>query len=172
MEPPEELVLFCRREHPRLVGVLTLYCGDRVVAEELAQEALVRACERWNTVSQMSAPGAWVHRVAINAATSRFRRRDAERRALARVAGQTDGVASDPDGADAVAIRTAVSTLPSRQAHALVLRFYLQLSVAETAQWMRVSEAAVKSLTQRGLAGLRQRLQLTDPDLEVDDVAK
>lgn len=43
------LAEFCRREHPRLVGALSLYCGDSDVAEELAQEALIRAAdrERW-----------------------------------------------------------------------------------------------------------------------------
>lgn len=175
MAPPEELVLFCQREHPRLVGALTLYCGDRAVAEEVAQEALARACERWEKVSRMAAPGAWVHRVAMNAATSRFRRRAAERRALGRLAGPAEMGRSDPDGADAVAIRRAVAALPARQAQVLVLRFYLQLPVAETAQWMQVSDAAVKSLTQRGLAGLREQLQSVDDvdgTREVDDVTR
>lgn len=175
MAPPEELVVFCQREHPRLVGALALYCGDRAAAEELGQEALARACERWEKVSRMAAPGAWVHRVAMNAATSRFRRRAAERRALGRLSGPAEVGVDDPDGADAVTIRLAVAALPARQAQALVLRFFLQLSVAETAQWMQVSDAAVKSLTQRGLAGLREQLQPLehgDGSREVDDVTR
>lgn len=175
MAPPEALVLFCRREHPRLVGALTLYCGDRVVAEEIAQDALATVCERWEQVRQMAAPGAWVHRVAVNAANSRFRRRAAERRALRRLGGRVVEDSSDPDAAEAVAIRRAVATLPARQAQAVVLRFYLQLSVAETARWMDTTDAAVKSLTQRALAGLRERLGLTDAALalrEVDDVSR
>ena len=174
MAPPEELVVFCRREHPRLVGALTLYCGDRAVAEEIAQDALATVCERWEQVRRMAAPGAWAHRVAINAAISRFRRRAAGRRALRRLGGRAAEDGSDPDAADAVAIRRAVASLPARQRETVVLRFYLQLSVAETAQWMDATEAAVKSLTQRALAGLRERLGLVDDALavrEVDDVA-
>lgn len=44
---PEDLAAFCEREYPRLVGTLSLYCGDVLLAEELAQEALARACSRW-----------------------------------------------------------------------------------------------------------------------------
>lgn len=47
-EEDAALAAFCHREYARLVGALTLYCGDGDVAQELAQEALVRACERWS----------------------------------------------------------------------------------------------------------------------------
>jgi RNA polymerase sigma factor (sigma-70 family) len=173
--PPQDLVLFCRNEHPRLVGALTLYTGDRALAEELAQEALVKACERWEQVSKLAAPGAWTHRVAMNAANSWFRRRAAERRALRRLEGDADEAVSDPDAADAIVIRRAVADLPHRQGQALVLRFYVQLSVVETADWMRTTEAAVKSLTQRGLAALRNRfgeMPAGSSDLEADDVTR
>src|SRR5687768_13383272 len=103
----EDLAGFCRREYPRLVGTLDLYCGDVDVAEELAQEALARACAQWRRVAGMAAPGAWVHRVAINLANSRFRRLAAQRRAEART-GNTDA-SRGPDIADSVAIRTAVA---------------------------------------------------------------
>ena len=66
----EAFEAFCRREYPRLVGVLSLYCGDAGVAEELAQEALVRVYESWRRMHTMASPGAWVHRVAINLASS------------------------------------------------------------------------------------------------------
>lgn len=79
------LAAFCRREYPRLVGALSLYCGDADVAEELAQEALIRAADRWPHVGQMDAPGAWVYRVGMNLCGSWFRRKRAERRANARV---------------------------------------------------------------------------------------
>lgn len=174
VEAPEELVAFCTREHPRLVGALTLVCGQRALAEELAQDALVKACERWEQVSQMAAPGAWVHRVAINGARSRFRRRGAERRALQRVGAEPTQVGRDVDATEVLAIRESVAALPARQAQALVLRYYLQLSVAETAEWMQVSPAAVKSLTQRAMAELRGRLgagATVGTAQEVDDVA-
>jgi RNA polymerase sigma-70 factor (sigma-E family) len=159
--PVVDLEDFCRREHPRLVGALTLYCGDPHVAAELAQEALARACDHWGSVRQMEAPGAWVHRVAMNLAGSLFRRRAAERRASARVAsGQVEDFG--PDRADVLAVRAAVAALPDRQRTALVLRYYSDLSVEQTADAMRCAPGTVKSLTSQALAALRRRAGLSD----------
>lgn len=172
--PPEGLVAFCEREYPQLVGTLTLYCGDRGVAAELAQEALATVCERWERVEHMAAPGAWVHRVAINAANSQFRRRAAERRARQRLLQGGVEQGQEPDRADVVAVRREIARLPSRQAEVVVLRYYLRLTVAETAARMGRSEAAVKSLMHRASARLRQRLGdgPAQADVqEVDDVA-
>ena len=78
---PAELIAFCEREYPRLVGSLGLYCGDRHVAEDIAHEALVRVARDWGRVRSMRSPQAWTHRVAINLANSHYRRRQAEPRA-------------------------------------------------------------------------------------------
>lgn len=115
------LAEFCRREHPRLVGALSLYCGDPGVAEELAQEALIRAADRWAQVGQMAAPGAWVHRVAMNLCGSWFRRKRADRRAIARVGAERPYPPAGVDG-DAVAVREAVARLPVRHRRVVVLR--------------------------------------------------
>ena len=150
------LEAYCRREYPRLVGALSLYCGDALVAEEFAQEALARACDRWDRVREMDAPGAWVHRVAMNLANSHFRRRRAERRANTRH-GLGHDASGDEDVAAAVALREAVANLPPKQRAAVALRFYLQYSVAETAELMGCSEDAVKQHTSRAVAALRAR---------------
>lgn len=65
----DALSSFCAAEYPRLVGTLTLYCGDRPIAEELAQEALVRVCQHWSRIRRLENPGGWVHRVAITSPT-------------------------------------------------------------------------------------------------------
>lgn len=77
----QELAAFCQAEHRRLVGALSLYCQDRQVAEELAQDALLRVVTHWHRVRRLDHPSAWVYRVAINLANSYLRRRLAERRA-------------------------------------------------------------------------------------------
>lgn len=59
MEVPTELVAFCRREYPRILGSLRLYTGDPHLAEELAQDAFVRVCRDWERVRAMASPGAW-----------------------------------------------------------------------------------------------------------------
>lgn len=161
---------FAQDQHGRLVASLTLYCGDRWVAEELAQDALVRARERWSEVAQMQAPGAWLHRVAMNLANSRFRRRGAERRAYRRH-GVDDATVTDPDAAEAVAVRRAIAALPDSQRAALVLRYFLDLSVAETAEAMGMRPGSVKSATHRALTAMREALGVDVHDgEEVHDV--
>lgn len=149
-----DLNAFCRREHPRLVGALSLFCGDADLAEEFAQDALERACQKWPQVRMMDAPGAWVHRVALNLARSRFRRRAAERRAHAR-SGMPDETHDDHDVAGAVALRRELANLPDRQRGVLVLRFYLGYDVAQTAALLGITKAAVKAATHRALTRLR-----------------
>lgn len=159
MDAPAELAAFCRTQWPRLVGTLHLYCGDLGLAEELAQDALERTCRRWDRVRRMNAPGPWVHRVAINLANSRFRRRSAARRAVARFG---DEAPPDPDpggtAAERVALRDAVVTLPERQRTALLLRFYADLDPDEVGQVMGCSGQAVRNLTHRAVASLRATL--------------
>ena len=65
-----ELTELCRHEHARLVGLLALYVGDRAIAEELAQEALVRLHQHWPRVRSLASPHAWVSTVALNLARS------------------------------------------------------------------------------------------------------
>ncbi len=144
-----------------LVGALTLFCGDRGVAEELAQEALVRAWQRWE---RLSAPRPWVYRTAFNLARSGFRRRQAERRATRRVA--VADVTVDPDVGDAVAVRRAVAALAPRQREAIVARYYADLSVAEAAEAMGCAEGTVKALTSQAIANLRAAGLAVDPDPE------
>jgi len=151
----QELSVFCRREYPRLVGALSLYCGDAYVAEELAQEAIVRVVSDWGKVRRLAAPGAWAHRVAINLANSHFRRRLAERRAKQRLYARAALAVHQPDTSTAVAVRQTVASLPQRQRAVIVLRFFADLSVREVADVLGCPDGTVKSLTSKALASLR-----------------
>lgn len=157
-----DAVAFCAEEFPRLVGALGLYVGDEAVAEELAQEALLRACRRWERVSRLQSPGGWTWRVARNLATSHLRRRKAERRARARLSAREPASETTADAADAHAVRRAVSGLPERQRQVLVLRYFLDWSVEATAAELDVSADAVRSLTKRSVAALRDQFDLAE----------
>jgi RNA polymerase sigma-70 factor (ECF subfamily) len=157
----EDLASVCRREWPRLVGSLSLYTGDRHLAEELAQEALARLCRDWSRVQSHDSPTAWVHRVAINLSRSHWRRVAVGRRAQRRLEAQHRSTA-DTDVATALALRTAVAALPARQRAALVLRYFADLSVAETAAAMRCPEGTVKTLTRAAIAALRSQDLVAD----------
>lgn len=161
------MVAFCRRMHPRIVGALALTVGDRWVAEELAQEVVIRICQQWPKVQAMAAPEAWAHRVALNIANSWLRRRVAERRATAKLQSRALPHQS-PDDADTVAVRAAVRNLPARQRTALVLRYYADLPAAEVASVMGCRESTVRALTYQAIAALRDRAGLLDLE-EVSD---
>lgn len=153
-----DFTAFCEREFSVIVGALTLWCGDRQVAEEVTSEAFARAYRDWNRIRHLDAPGAWVRRVAMNLATSRFRRRRAERRANRRLHGGARSDHHDPDGAAVVAVRAALQRLGVDHRTVLVLRHYLDLPVAEVAHIMGRSASAVTSLTNRAAVALAGEL--------------
>lgn len=150
------LAELCQREHVRLVGLLALYVGDRGIAEDLAQEALVRLHQQWASVRSMASPSAWLSVVGMNLARSWWRRRYIEQRANRRHQAGARADAAGPEPADVLAVRAAVAALPSRQRAALVLRYYAGLSVGETATALGCPAGTVKSLTNRAIGGLRR----------------
>lgn len=142
-----------------LLRTAFLLVGDRGDAEDLLQTALLRTALRWRKAQEY--PEAYVRQVLVNLARDRWRR---SRR---RVAEQPlDDVPSAPaahrDHADAIAdremIQRALAVLPWRQREVVVLRFFEDLSVADTAAVMRTSEGTVKSYTSRALTRLRELL--------------
>lgn len=154
----EELTLMCEQEYPRLVGMLGLYCGDRDVAEDLAQETLIKLCRDWRKVRKLEAPDRWVHRVAINLAHSHFRRKGIERRAVAVLGGRRLGTETQNSDLETLDL---LSALPHRQKSALLLHYYLDLTVREVAQVMDIPEGTAKTLIHRGTRSLSR-----DPGVE------
>lgn len=148
---------FCRREHPRLVGMIGLYCGDRDLAEDIAQEALIRLCRHWAKLPTEADASRWLTRVAFNLAKSSFRTRATRRRIMDRYGGSLsrDEV---PDGetSTTMAVRAAVAKLPDRQRRVIVLRYFCDLSVREVALLMACPTGTVKSLTSLAVHALRR----------------
>jgi RNA polymerase sigma factor (sigma-70 family) len=151
----EELAAMCEREHPRLVGMLGLYCGDADVAEDLAQEALIRLCRDWRRVRKLQAPEGWLHRVAINLAHSHYRRKALERKALSALGSRPR---EELEAHRHVESLELLKNLPPRQKAALLLHYYIDMTVQEVAQVMEIPEGTVKTLIHRGTRSLS-----TDP---------
>lgn len=158
---------FCASAWTTLVPALAHYCGDVHLAEEVVQEALVKACRRWRRVSELDSAVGWTYRVAVNVCNSRLRRRGAEQRAYARH-GSPDGAHHDEDVADKVAVREALASLTSRQREAVVLRYFLDLPVERSAELMGASPGAVRALTHRAIVRLGEVL---DVQITVDEEA-
>jgi RNA polymerase sigma-70 factor, ECF subfamily len=103
--------------------------------------------------------------VAVNMARSRLRRIRVEFRARGRLAAPPSGEPS----ADVVDLRRALAALPARQREAVVLRYYLDLDVADVAAAMRVAEGTVKTNLHRARRSLAQALGEADPMPEEAD---
>ncbi len=166
-----EMEAFCADAFPRLVGALALHTGDIHLAEELAQEALLRACRRWATVRSMESPAGWAYRVGINLASNRFRKARAERRAARRLEGQRPEAAdATADVADVVTVRAAVAELTDLQRQAVILRFYFGMGSPQVAEVMDSTPGAVRALVHRAVSSLRERLGPSAEGLEEEVV--
>jgi RNA polymerase sigma-70 factor (sigma-E family) len=170
MGTTNDMERFCAAAYPQLVGALGHHFGDPVLAEDLAQDALVRACDRWETVGDLESPVGWAYRVGVNLGNSWFRRRAAERRARQRH-GPDAEVHRDRDVADRLAVPEALQQLTRQQREAIVLRHFLGLSTHETAEVLGSTPGAVRGLTHRASGVLRDLLDVTVDSEETSDVS-
>lgn len=126
------------------LAVVLALRGSKVGAEEVAQEAYIRAFRRWDEVAVMDRPDLWVHTVALNLATSHLRRLAAEARALSRLA-----VRRQPEvpAAEAAAedFWRLVRQLPAKHRKTVALRYAADLPVADIASVLGCPEGTVKS---------------------------
>ncbi len=168
-----QLADFCASAYPQLVGALAHHTGDLLLAEELAQEALLRVCRKWSHVRSLASPVGWAYRVGVNLAASAFRRRSAERRANQR-ASMLGRRSDEPATSEYLAVRQALDGLSDAQRQAVLLRYYFGLSAEETAAVTNRTSAAVRSLTHRAVKLLRVELDISAPETsrpqEVTDV--
>jgi RNA polymerase sigma-70 factor (ECF subfamily) len=137
-----------------VTGLVYTLTGSWPAAEDIAQEAFVRAYRRWSDVGRYDRPDSWVRTVAANLATSRGRRLGAEARALMRLRARPTTPEPDPVDAQTDVFWEAVRRLPRRQAQAVALRYYSDLSVAQIATCMDCAEGTIKA----HLHAARQRL--------------
>jgi RNA polymerase sigma-70 factor (sigma-E family) len=147
---------FFAGRYGRLYWLGYLLTGDRAQAEDLAQEALVRAWWRWARVRTLDRPETYVRKVLVNRHRSLLRRVLLE----ARHAGRTreEGAYLPAGGEDGLVLGAAVRRLSPRQRAVLVLRYHEDLTEAEVARLLRLPLGTVKTLARRGLAKLRAEL--------------
>jgi RNA polymerase sigma-70 factor (ECF subfamily) len=166
---PAAIQAMVARKLPRMLALAQRMLGDPVEAEDVAQDAMLRA---WRQAPRWT-PGkakfdTWLHRVALNLCYDRLRRRreiptdtPPERR--------DEGPAPDRGlmAADVgVRVDAALARLPDRQREAIVLCHYQELTNIEAAALMEISVEALESLLSRGRRALRQALADIRPDAE------
>jgi RNA polymerase sigma-70 factor (sigma-E family) len=158
-----EFEAFAARDGGRLLGFALLLAGDWQDAEDLVQLALLRAAGRWPVARQH--PEAYTRTVLVNLARDRWRAR--RRRHPVTLTGDLAQLSPADAGDTAAAVLDrqlllrACRLLPVQQRAVLVLRFWEDRSVEETAAVLGCTAGTVKSHTHRALA--RLRLVLQDP---------
>lgn len=166
----EELV---RMHRAIALRVAILVVGDPSDAEDVTQEAFVKAYHALGRFRQDSPFRPWLLRIVRNEALNQRRRRGRQDRLGMRLAGDrhSGDAAPSPEtvvvsGADRELVLAAVNGLPERFRQVVALRYLLGLSEAETAKTLRIPAGTVKSRTARALSRLEQAL--SDLISEVD----
>jgi RNA polymerase sigma-70 factor (sigma-E family) len=144
-----------------LVRLAVVMTGDQGSAEDIVQDAFLGLYRRWDRLTDLPHPLAYLRASVLNGCRTALRRRSRADRRLQRLS----EVPSESAEARALlseeqqAVARAIRDLPDRQREALVLRYYLDMSEADAAEAMRVSRGAVKSATSRALAAIGRRLK-------------
>lgn len=139
-----------------LLRLAFVLCGNRQLAEDLTQTALVDAYRHWSKVAAARSPEAYVRRMLVNGHLSWRRRRWTGERP-AELGETTAGDVPDPGDAlvERDTLRTLLAALAPRARTVLVLRYYLDLDDAAIAETLGVTESSVRATASRALASLR-----------------
>ncbi|MBM7776393.1 RNA polymerase sigma-70 factor (sigma-E family) [Actinokineospora baliensis] len=149
---------YVRDRGQALLRFAYLLTGDRHLAEDLVQTALLKAHSRWRRVVAADHPDAYLRRIVVNAHLDWRRRRSSTEVPLhpgdawfesARAADHADGVAAREQTWGALA------ALPPRQRAVLVLRFYEDRDDRTIAELLGCAESTVRSQASRALSSLR-----------------
>ncbi|MGZ4547812.1 MAG: SigE family RNA polymerase sigma factor [Blastococcus sp.] len=163
-ERDDEFTDFVADHGARLLRTACLVTGDPHLGEDLVQSALAKAFGSWAKVQRADHPLAYVRRLMINTHLSWLRRLTNTERVLETFpdVGSGDLQSTHADGDE---LRRALLTLSPRVRTAVVLRYFDDLSEADTATLMGCSRSTVNNHVTRGLAALRVLLAPTTDDL-------
>jgi len=151
-----------------------LLCGDWHTADDLVSTALVKLYRHWRRASAMQNPEAYVRKILLRAWLDERRRPWHREHAYAELPERAGG--GDPSAvADQIAVLGLLAELPPRRRAVLVLRYFCDLSVEETADLLGCSAGTVKSQAARALESLRARLvgvTVADEVMFIADIAE
>jgi RNA polymerase sigma-70 factor (sigma-E family) len=150
-----EFTEFAQASWASLYRTAYLLLGDAAEAEDLVQTSLAKTYAAWPKVRDVHAAPGYARTVLVNTATSWFRKRSWRNE---RPTEALPDIVDERDPSDRPAVMSALAALPPRQRAVIVLRYYEDLSVAQAASALDISEGTVKSQTSDALARLRTLL--------------
>jgi RNA polymerase sigma-70 factor (ECF subfamily) len=156
----EEFTRFYAASFSRLVGQLYAMTGDQAEAQDVVQEAFVRAWARRGRLDASQAPEAWIRVTAWRIAASRWRRTREGLRLMRLTARPESSVGPTPDR---VAFAEALRQVPAEQRRALVLFHLCDLTVDQIAAETGAPPGTVKARLARGRAAIAPHLRETTP---------
>jgi RNA polymerase sigma factor (sigma-70 family) len=139
---------FYRTQWAPMVRLAWLLSGNRHDGEDVAHDAFLHVEQRYG---QLNEPVAYLRTAVVNGVRMLQRRREVEHRHL-------PNAERPPTSSEADDLLAALRLIPCRERHALVLRYYLGLSVQEVATQLTCPVGTAKSLLHRGIEHLRGRL--------------
>jgi len=143
----------------RLVGLAALMVDDRESAEEVVQDAFEALYRNWGRLRDPYAAVTYLNRSVVNGSRSTARRRMTERAYDLPDAGSAPSAETvGLDGSQRHELIAAVRELPRRQREVVVLRYFLDLSEEQIAEWLGVSKGSVKRHAFRATDALQKRL--------------
>jgi RNA polymerase sigma-70 factor (sigma-E family) len=143
----------------RLVGLGALLVDDRETAEDVVQEAFEGLYRRWRRLRDPHTAAAYLNRSVVNGARSRLGRRATVQPHLQSEAGRSPSIGATGVAPSAEhALTDALLALPRRQREVVVLRYYLDLSEEQIADWLGVSPGAVKQHAHLATTTLQLRM--------------
>ena len=146
--------------------VAFLLCHDLDRADDLVQISITKLYVHWPRVNALANADGYARTILVNTYLAEQRSPWWKRVALGHEPGPDAAAVRDPDRDLGLDLGTALASITARQRAVLVLRFYCDLSVEETAALLGCSQGNVKSQTSRGLAAMRRVLDAPWPDGE------
>ena len=167
MDADAEFEQYVADSFARLCRTGFLLCGDWQRAEDAAQETLLKMHRSWSRISRHKGLDAYARQTLVHTLIDEWRRPWRRRERVSDMLLDTSPPPVDATSQidDRAQLVRAVARLAPRQRACVVLRFYLDTSVADTATALGCSEGNVKRLTSDGLAALRVVLDTTEGSL-------
>ena len=154
-EASESFAEVFNAHHRRAVRLAYMLTGDPHLAEDVVADAFAKVWVQWEK-GRVADVGPYLRRAVVNTIRSRHRRRVLELREIERRSGDDRGVRThDEHSAEHDEVWQALLQLPQRQRAAIVLRYYEDMSEADTAAVLGISVGTVKSQVSRGLDRLK-----------------